>query len=94
MKFKTTFWQDFTIAEHFGKAAILDTYRRAFREWRTNVEYLAELSLVLNWKIWQHYESGNDAYARLYDGLWKEVDGWAYSNLTGNDLTYYFRYTD
>lgn len=27
---KTTFWQDFWIAIHFGKEAVLDTYKRAF----------------------------------------------------------------
>ena len=33
---KTTFWEDFTIADYFGKDAIQDTYNRAFKEWKSN----------------------------------------------------------
>jgi hypothetical protein len=29
---KTTFWQDFSIAEKFGLEAIRDTFKRAFDE--------------------------------------------------------------
>ncbi len=45
---KTTFWQDFCIAEKFGVNAIKDTFKRAFTEWRTDVVYLTELALVTN----------------------------------------------
>lgn len=31
----TTFWQDFSIADKFGIAAIEDTYRRVKSEWKT-----------------------------------------------------------
>ncbi len=54
--FFTTFWQDFTIADKFGKDAVLDTYRRAFEEWKGDYRYLTELVMVLNHKIWEHYE--------------------------------------
>ena len=29
---KTTFWEDFSIAERFGLSAIQDTFNRAFKE--------------------------------------------------------------
>ena len=90
---KTTFWQDFEIAEAFGADAIRDTYRRAFENWKTNVEYLTELVMVLNWKLWQHYEEGN-GYAEIYDELWRTADAWAMENLTGEDLSYFLRTTD
>lgn len=93
-EFKTTFWQDFTIADHFGLGAIQDTYNRAFKEWREMVDYLAELVLVLNHKIWEHYDNGNMAMARLYDKLWRECDEWACNNLKGDDLQLYYRITD
>ena len=32
---KTTFWDDFSIADAFGMVAIKDTYRRAFNEWKS-----------------------------------------------------------
>lgn len=51
---QTTFWQDFTIAECFGDDAIIDTFLRAFNEWKNNVVYLTELIMVLTIK----YPSG------------------------------------
>jgi len=91
---QTTFWDDFTIADRFGKEAIQDTFDRAFKEWKTDVVYLTELVMVLNWKLWQHYENGRQAFAELYDKLWKKADKWAVSNLKGKDLTYFFQTTD
>ena len=58
--YKTTFWQDFTLAERFGFASVEDTFRRAFNEWRTNTIYLTELVLVLNWKIWHWHGIAQD----------------------------------
>lgn len=58
---KTTFWQDFSIADAFGLDAIRDTFDRAFSEWKNNVTYVTELSLVLNHKgcfyysVFEHY---------------------------------------
>lgn len=58
---KTTFWMDFSIADRFGIAAVKDTFKRAFKEWRTNVVYLTELVLVLNHKMWQPTERMKDS---------------------------------
>lgn len=91
---KTTFWQDFTIADAFGTEAIKDTFNRAFRDWKENVEYVTELTMVLNWKIWQHYENNNHEFSVLYDELWRESDEWCMVNLKGEDLTYYIKTTD
>lgn len=91
---QTTFWQDFGIAEPFGEKAIEDTYNRAFREWKNDKVYLTELSMMLNWKIWQHYDRGNEKVARLYDKLWKQTDKYAHTHLKGDDLQYYIRTTD
>ena len=54
--FSTTFWQDFIIADRFGIPAVKDTFRRAFGEWKRDYRYLTDLVLVLNHKIWEHYE--------------------------------------
>lgn len=48
----TTFWEDFSIADVFGTNAIEDTYNRAFNEWRNNYQYLTELVMILNWKLY------------------------------------------
>ena len=90
---KTTFWEDFSIADRFGISAIKDTYKRAFNEWNSNVEYITELVIVLNHKIWQHYQH-NETLARVYDELWRECDDWCRKNLKGDDLSYYYSTTD
>lgn len=94
MEWQTTFWLDFTIADKFGKAAVQDTFDRAFNEWKDDYIYLTELVIVTNWKIWQHYEDGDEEMARLYDGLWRKAQGYAYDTLNGDELTYFWRMTD
>lgn len=93
-EFKTTFWSDFSIADRFGVDAIMDTYRRAFNEWKDDYIYLTELVLVLNWKIWEHYENGSKLVASVYDQLWRYASEYACENLKGEELRYYFRTTD
>lgn len=93
-EFKTTFWTDFSIADIFGVSAIKDTYKRAFEEWKDDVVYLTELVLVLNWKIWQHYEKGHHTVAKVYDRLWSEAQSYAYETLKGEDLSYFFNVID
>lgn len=90
---KTTFWQDFSIADRFGLKAIQDTYNRAFAEWKDNYIYLTELVLVLNHKIWQHYES-NKKYAELYNKFWEKADSYACEHLKGEELQYFYRILD
>lgn len=90
---KTTFWMDFSIADRFGADAVQDTYNRAFADWKSNVVYLTEMVMVLNHKIWQHYNH-NDELAALYDRLWRQADRYALTNLKGTDLTYYYQTTD
>ena len=90
---KTTFYMDFSIADKFGANAIRDTYKRAFAAWRDNTEYLTELVMVLNWKIFEHYET-NHEYAMIYQDLYMDTDQWAQENLQGDDLAYYFKTTD
>ena len=89
-----TFFQDFTIADHFGTAAIQDTYNRAFKEWHTNYKMLTELVIALNQKIWEHYEKDNQPYAELYNTLWGQTDTYALDHLKGVELTYFIDTTD
>ena len=90
---KTTFWEDFSIADRFGVAAVKDTYKRAFENWHSNVEYVTELCLVLNHKIWQ-YADKNEVLAQVYDELWHECDTWCCDSLKDDELAYYFQVTD
>lgn len=90
---KTTFWQDFSIADKFGANAVRDTFNRAFEEWKGNAVYLTELVLILNHKIWYHHES-NEELARLYDELWRTANDYALNNLKGDEFTYFYNVTD
>ena len=90
---QTTFWSDFSIADRFGLSAIRDTFNRAFREGKEDYEYLTELVLVLNHKIWQYYETRPDI-ASLYNTLWEEASQYAVENLKDDELSYYYDVTD
>ena len=89
----TTFWDDFTIADAFGKSAVQDTYNRAFKDWKSDYKYLTELVMVLNHKIWQHYVN-NRELALLYNDLWMKADKYACENLKGSELDYFYATTD
>lgn len=105
---KTTFYMDFSIAEKFGESAIRDTFDRAFSEWRSDIKYMTALCVVLNWKLWDWYEKEGDEskLARLYDELWKKVDGYIlesegrgtinekYKNFNNEEVAYFIRATD
>lgn len=92
-KSKTTFWEDFSIADKFGIKAIKDTYKRAFNEWKDNVEYLTELSVVLNHKIWEWYQE-DDNIAQVYNDLWIKTNDYAKETLKGDNFRYYWEVTD
>lgn len=74
-------------------SAVSHAVRRAFKEWKTNVEYVTELALVLNHKIWQHYRA-HTQLADRYDTLWRQCDVWCADNLKGNALGYYYQTID
>lgn len=90
---KTTFWEDFSIADVFGVNAVRDTYNRAFKGWKDNHIYLTELVMVLNWKVFQHYEN-NKPLAEVYQELWQKADYYACNNLKGEEAEYFFKVTD
>lgn len=89
----TTFYEDFSIADKFGKSAIIDTYKRAFKEWKNDYKYLTELVMALNWKIYEHYQT-NEELAKVYNGLWEEADEYAQDNLKDDELSYFYSTTD
>lgn len=89
---KTTFYIDFSIADRFGKGAILDTFNRAFDGWKDNVEYITELTMVMSWKSFEH--EGNREFCELYSDLYYKLNDWVFENLEGEDLQYFIRTTD
>lgn len=90
----TTFWEDFSIADLFGEAAVKDTYKRVFKEWKHDHIYLTELVLVLNHKCWAHYREGRRDLSALYSDLYYDAHGYACKHLKGEEYEYYFNITD
>lgn len=91
---ENTFWDDFTIADHFGLDAVQDTFNRAFEEWKVDYKMLTELVIVLNHKLWQHYENKNEPFAKLYNDLWDKANNYARDNLKDEELSYFYKVTD
>lgn len=91
---KTTFWQDFSIADHFGTSAVIDTYNRSLDAWKDNYIYLTELVMVLNWKCWYWYDHGNENRSRFYSELFYRAMDYALDNLKGEELSYFLKTTD
>ena len=92
-QFVSTFPTDFSIANAFGEAAVRDTFKRAFNEWKKDYKMLTDLVITLNWMIWALYEK-NESLARVYNELWETAKDYAEANLKGEAMDYYFHETD
>lgn len=93
-EWKTTFMTDFAIANKYGKDAIIDTFKRAFEEWKTDVVFCTELCMVMNIYCWSFYEKGNEEWSRLYADYYYKVRDYALDHFKGEDFQYFWRMTD
>ena len=101
---KTTYTSDFSIAEWCvpvdGMTAIASTLRNALTNWRDNVEWFAEIILVINMKSWEHAARGNNEYGKMYSELFYMVQAlyfdWFDKDNKQHDkaMTYYYDYVD
>lgn len=101
---KTSFWQDFNIADRFGLDAIKDTYQRAKDEWKDDKIYATELVLVLNWKSWEHCDDSKgvpiaDEIGSWYANAFYEfkdfiLDYWGQDKTRKDWITYLLRTID
>ena len=92
-KFESTFWEEFSIAENYGRDAVKKHYDLVFSQWKDNIKFLTELVLVLSLKLFIWYGVDDDL-GQMYDQLWKETDGYALETLKGDDLHYYLSTLD
>lgn len=103
-KRKTTYTSDFSIAEWCvpvdGMSAIADTLRDALTNWRDNIEFFAELIIVLNLKAWEHHARGNNEYSQMYSELYLMAKDlyfdWFNEDNEQHDkaMNYYYDYID
>ena len=91
---RTTFWDDFTIAERFGLPAIKDTYKNAFNSYKTNVVFITELVLVLNWKMLYMDERHMTEKSVMYYKCWVELSNWCERHLEAGAYEYFILVTD
>lgn len=101
----TTYYTDFGVSERFGLKEVENTYRRAFRYHHTDIKWMTEICMVLNWKIHEHY-GVNDKLAELYDELWRECNSWIlecedenadeieYKHFTKDEIKYFLDITN
>lgn len=92
----STFYSDFSIAEHFGLDAVKTTYKTAFKEWKKDYKMITELCMVLNWKSWEHSDgitSGGEL-CDWYIEQYYELRDWCFDTLKGDELEYFIRTTD
>jgi hypothetical protein len=89
----TTFFEDFSIADAFGIAAIEETFTRCFESWQYDYKYMTELVLVLRWKVEEHF-GDKKTYAVKYQELGDKADEWVREHLEGDELEYYYRTID
>ncbi len=92
---QTTLWSDFAIADRFGQAAVRDTYRRAKEFCSTDPLLWGEMTIVLNWRSWNHHDAGRNELAFLYCELCEKATDDFYSlNTNKEDQRIYFELTD
>lgn len=101
---KTTYTSDFSIAEWYvpieGMSAIVNTLRNALTNWRDNIEFFAEIIIVLNMKAWEHSARSNRQYAEMYSELYLDAKclyfDWFDSDNKKHDkaMEYYYDYVD
>ena len=93
---KTTFYEDFSIADLFFKQdhySVTYTFNRAFNECKKDAIYLTELVMVLNCKVVEHYTTNRDL-SEVYNHLWEVADEYACKHLKGKDLEYFYKIID
>lgn len=103
-KRKTTYTSDFSIAEWCvpvdGISAIASTLRNALTNWRDNIEFFAEIIIVLNLKSWEHAARGNYKYSKMYSELYLDAKclyfDWFDEGNKQHDkaMEYYYDYID
>lgn len=92
----TTYYEMFTKEEPKGYESIKQLFDDLFalNKDANRYEYLTELSLVLNWKMWHFHSVRDYETSHFYESLWRKVDRYALDTLKGEELKFYLHTTD
>ena len=93
---RTMFYTDLSIAEWYNKEAVTETYNRVMKEWISNIEYITEFVLCLNWKCWEHHGRDNKELAILYHDLYYDAVDKVFDHYNNDRkaLEYYYEILD
>lgn len=86
---ETSFWAEFSVLERFGEHSLKNAFERCFAECKEDYRKLTELTAVLNHKMWDRYESGDEKTSRVYNELWGRADRWGKNRLKGDALEHF-----
>lgn len=90
----TTFWEDFCIANKWGKQAVIDTFNNSLEYAKSNYKILTEFVMVLNHQCWYFYEKKDTEMSKFYAKLFYKMDIYATDTLKGEELEYFYDTTD
>lgn len=93
---KTTFYSDLSIAEIYDTKSIQETVDTVLKEWMSNIEYITEFAMCLNYKAWEWSARGFEDLTELYTNLFYEVQDKIYEHYKDDEksLHYYYSVTD
>ena len=86
---ETSFWAEFSVLERLGGAAVENAFEREFAGCRGDYRKLAELTAVLNHKMWDRHGARDEKLSRLYEKLWGKADRWGKRRLKGDELEHF-----
>lgn len=93
---KTMFYSDLSIAEWYGVESVKETFNRILHEWISNIEYITEFVMCLNWKCWEHHNKGKTELSLLYHDLYYDAQDKVldYYKNDNKSLQYYYEILD
>ena len=95
-EFKTDLWELFTEAESKGVSEVKKLFKEKFEQLKKehNVIGLTELVITTNWKCWDNFYTKEMKLSKTFSDLYYKAHNWCCSNFKGEDMDYYFKYTD
>jgi hypothetical protein len=87
----TTFYADFFVAWKVGGVkGIKDTYNKCFKQYKTDIKYMVELTGALNHMLWHtHSVLGDHEITRLFEELYFKNHKYCCNNFKDDDLEFY-----
>lgn len=81
----TKYYTNFSYAEAEGKDSIMTAYNSFFSLYKNDKDYMAELLLMLIFKVEEHFSNDNIEFALLYKELYEKVKAHIKASFEGFD---------